>query len=207
MTKVNILNQTGEVVGELDLSDRLFDVDVNDHAVYTVIKNIRANKRQGTHSAKTRGEVRGGGRKPFRQKGTGRARAGSRTQPNWRGGGMVFAIKPRDYSYTTPKKIRRLALKSVLTSKVREDQFTVLDDLKLDAYSTKEAAKVLEAIKAGKKALIVVKDASPETIGSFKNIPSVQTISVDEMNVYDLVRSESLIMTQDAVKKAEEVFQ
>lgn len=120
---------------------------------------------------------------------------------------MVFAIKPRDYSYTTPKKIRRLALKSVLTSRVREDRFTVLDDLKLDSYSTKEAAKVLEAIKADKKALIVVKDASPETIGSFKNIPSVQTISVDEMNVYDLVRFESLIMTQDAVKKAEEVFQ
>lgn len=153
MPKVNVVKQTGEVVGELELAPELFDVDVNEHTVYTVVKNILANKRQGTQSAKTRAEVRGGGRKPYRQKGTGRARAGSRTQPNWRGGGMVFAVKPRSYRYTTPKKIRRLALKSVLTAKVRADELIVLDSLKLDAFSTKQAAAVLNAIHADKKSL------------------------------------------------------
>src|SRR3712207_82911 len=127
MPKVNVLNQTGAVVGELELSNALFDVEVNEHAVYQVVKNQLANKRQGTQSAKTRAEVRGGGRKPWRQKGTGRARQGSRTAPQWRGGGMVFAVKPRDYSYTLPKKIRRLALKSVLTSKVKASELVVLD--------------------------------------------------------------------------------
>ena len=156
MPKVNVLNQTGEVVGDLELAPELFDVDVNEHAVYTVVKNLLANKRQGTQSAKTRAEVRGGGRKPYRQKGTGRARAGSRTQPNWRGGGMVFAVKPRSYRYTTPKMIRRLALKSVLTSKVREQELIVLDALSIDAFSTKKASEILKAVKANKKAYVVL---------------------------------------------------
>lgn len=207
MPKVNVVKQTGEVVGELELAPELFDVDVNEHTVYTVVKNILANKRQGTQSAKTRAEVRGGGRKPYRQKGTGRARAGSRTQPNWRGGGMVFAVKPRSYRYTTPKKIRRLALKSVLTAKVRADELIVLDSLKWDAFSTKQAAAVLNAIHADKKAYIVVHEADEQLIRSFRNIPMVETVEVNSINVYDLMRFNSLIMTKDAVKKAEEVFQ
>ena len=207
MPKVNVVKQTGEVVGELELAPELFDVDVNEHTVYTVVKNILANKRQGTQSAKTRAEVRGGGRKPYRQKGTGRARAGSRTQPNWRGGGMVFAVKPRSYRYTTPKKIRRLALKSVLTAKVRADELIVLDSLKLDVFSTKQAAAVLNAIHADKKAYIVVHEADEQLIRSFRNIPMVETVEVNSINVYDLMRFNSLIMTKDAVKKAEEVFQ
>lgn len=207
MPKVNVVKQTGEVVGELELAPELFDVDVNEHTVYTVVKNILANKRQGTQSAKTRAEVRGGGRKPYRQKGTGRARAGSRTQPNWRGGGMVFAVKPRSYRYTTPKKIRRLALKSVLTAKVRADELIVLDSLKLDAFSTKQAVAVLNAIHADKKAYIVVHEADEQLIRSFRNIPMVETVEVNSINVYDLMRFNSLIMTKDAVKKAEEVFQ
>lgn len=207
MPKVNVVKQTGEVVGELELAPELFDVDVNEHTVYTVVKNILANKRQGTQSAKTRAEVRGGGRKPYRQKGTGRARAGSRTQPNWRGGGMVFAVKPRSYRYTTPKKVRRLALKSVLTAKVRADELIVLDSLKLDAFSTKQAAAVLNAIHADKKAYIVVHEADEQLIRSFRNIPMVETVEVNSINVYDLMRFNSLIMTKDAVKKAEEVFQ
>ena len=207
MPKVNVVKQTGEVVGELELAPELFDVDVNEHTVYTVVKNLLANKRQGTQSAKTRAEVRGGGRKPYRQKGTGRARAGSRTQPNWRGGGMVFAVKPRSYRYTTPKKIRRLALKSVLTAKVRAEELIVLDALNLEAFSTKQAAAVLNAIHADKKAYIVVHEADEKLIRSFRNIPTVETVEVDSINVYDLMRFNSLIMTKDAVKKAEEVFQ
>lgn len=207
MPKVNVLNQTGEVVGDLELAPELFDVDVNEHAVYTVVKNLLANKRQGTQSAKTRAEVRGGGRKPYRQKGTGRARAGSRTQPNWRGGGMVFAVKPRSYRYTTPKKIRRLALKSVLTSKVREQELIVLDALSIDAFSTKKASEILTAVKANKKAYVVLSEANEQVIRSFRNIPTVETVDVNSINVYDLMRYDSLIMTQDAVKKAEEVFQ
>ncbi|MFR9280782.1 50S ribosomal protein L4 [Levyella massiliensis] len=207
MPKVNVLNQTGEVVGDLELAPELFDVDVNEHAVYTVVKNLLANKRQGTQSAKTRAEVRGGGRKPYRQKGTGRARAGSRTQPNWRGGGMVFAVKPRSYRYTTPKKIRRLALKSVLTSKVREQELIVLDALSIDAFSTKKASEILKAVKANKKAYVVLSEANEQVIRSFRNIPTVETVDVNSINVYDLMRYDSLIMTQDAVKKAEEVFQ
>lgn len=207
MPKVNVLNQTGEVVGDLELAPELFDVDVNEHAVYTVVKNLLANKRQGTQSAKTRAEVRGGGRKPYRQKGTGRARAGSRTQPNWRGGGMVFAVKPRSYRYTTPKKIRRLALKSVLTSKVCEQELIVLDALSIDAFSTKKASEILKAVKANKKAYVVLSEANEQVIRSFRNIPTVETVDVNSINVYDLMRYDSLIMTQDAVKKAEEVFQ
>ncbi len=207
MPKINVLDQKGSVVSELELSEGLFDVEVNEHAVYQVVKNHLANRRQGTQSAKTRAEVRGGGRKPWRQKGTGRARHGSRTSPIWRGGGMTFAVKPRDYSYTTPKKIRRLAMKSVLTSKVRDDEMIVLDKLSFDNYSTKEAVAILEAIKAAKKALIVVEKADDKVLRSFKNLANVETVSVNNMNVYDLLRFDSLVITQDALKVAEEVFQ
>lgn len=147
----------GESVEELDLNADIFDVEINEHAVYTVVKNLLANRRQGTQSTLTRAEVRGGGRKPWRQKGTGRARQGSIRSPQWKGGGVVFAPKPRDYSYTTPKKIKRLALKSVLTSKVKENELIVVDSINFDAPKTKEMVKMLEAIKADKKALIVIK--------------------------------------------------
>lgn len=207
MPKVNVIDQSGKLVGDLELNAGLFDAQINEHAVYLIVKNQLANKRQGTHSAKTRAEVRGGGRKPHRQKGTGRARAGSRVQPNWRGGGIVFAVKPRDYSYTTPKKVRRLALKSVLTSKVKDQELIVLDDLKMDKYSTKEAAGILKAIKAEKKAYVVLGEKNEKLIASFKNIANVETALVDSINVYDILRHDSLIMTKDAVKKAEEVFQ
>ncbi len=207
MPKVNVINQTGAVVGELELSNDLFDVQMNEHAVYTIVKNQLANKRQGTQSAKTRAEVRGGGRKPWRQKGTGRARQGSRTSPQWRGGGVVFAVKPRDYSYTTPKKIRRLALKSVLTGKLQDDNLIVLDRLSLEGFSTKKAKEVLDAIQAKKKAYVVVDKMTPEILRSFANLPHVETVLVNNMNTYDLLRHDSVIMTQDAVKIAEEVFQ
>lgn len=207
MPKINVLNQNGQVVGELDLSSGLFDADINEHAVYTVVNNILANRRQGTHSAKTRAEVRGGGRKPYRQKGTGRARQGSRTAPQWRGGGQVFAVKPRDYSYTTPKKIRRLALKSVLTSKVREGKIIVLDKLELEGYSTKAAKEVLKAVSADKKVLLVLDKVDDKIRRSFKNLKEAETSGVESINVYDLLRYDSLIITEEAVRKAEEVFQ
>lgn len=207
MPKVNVLNQVGETVGELELSEALFAAPVHEHAVYQVVKNHLANRRQGTQSAKTRAEVRGGGRKPWRQKGTGRARQGSRTAPQWRGGGVVFAVKPRDYSYAVPKKIRRLALKSVLSSKVTEEKLIVLDALQLDEYSTKKAVEILKAIHAEKKALVVMEKNDEKIIGSFKNIPNVETMLVNNINVYDLLRYESLVMTKEAVKIAEEVFQ
>ena len=141
MPKIQMLNMEGESIQEVELKDDIFDIEVNEHAVYLVVKNILANRRQGTQSAKTRAEVRGGGRKPWRQKGTGRARQGSIRSPQWKGGGVVFAPKPRDYSYTTPKKVRRLALKSVLTEKVREKELILVDDLKLKEAKTKEMAQ------------------------------------------------------------------
>ena len=206
MPNVNVLNQQGQQVGTIDLSDQLFGIDVNEHVVYEVVKNQLANKRQGTQSAKTRAEVRGGGKKPYRQKGTGRARQGSIRSPQWRGGGVVFAPKPRDYSYTLPKKVRRLALKSVLTSKVIDEEIIVLDALKLDAFSTKNAKEVLTAVKADKTALVVINENDEVIYRSFRNIPGVSVAVVNNINVYDLLRHNSLIITQDAVKKAEEVF-
>lgn len=206
MPKVNVLNQTGAVVGELELSEELFGAEINEHAVYQVVKNQLANKRQGTQSAKTRAEVRGGGRKPWRQKGTGHARQGSRTAPQWRGGGVVFAVKPRDYSYVVPKKIRRIALKSVLSAKLRDEELIVLDQLSLDTFSTKAAAGVLSAVNAKKKALVVTKGCDEKIMRSFRNIPHVDTVVVNNINVYDLLRFDSLIMTKDAVETAEEVF-
>lgn len=206
MPKVDILKQNGEVAGELELSAELFDIDVNEHAVYTVVKNHLANKRQGTQSAKTRGEVRGGGRKPWRQKGTGRARHGSTRSPIWRKGGVVFAPKPRSYRYTVPKKIRRLAMRSVLTSKFRDQELIVLDVLQMENFSTKAAKEVLKAVKAQKKAYVVVAEHDEKIIRSFKNLPNVATVQAQGMNVYDLLYHDSLIMTKDAVKVAEEVF-
>lgn len=206
MPKINVLNMKGESVEELDLNADIFDVEINEHAVYTVVKNLLANRRQGTQSTLTRAEVRGGGRKPWRQKGTGRARQGSIRSPQWKGGGVVFAPKPRDYSYTTPKKIKRLALKSVLTSKVKENELIVVDSINFDAPKTKEMVKMLEAIKADKKALIVIKRPELNVIKSAANLPTVCTTNANTLNVYDILKYNSLILTKEALEEIEEVF-
>ena len=206
MPKVNILNIKGENVGELELNETIFATKVSENAVYEVIKNQLANKRQGTQSAKTRAEVRGGGRKPFRQKGTGRARQGSIRAPHYTGGGVVFAPKPRDYSYKVPKKLRRKALYSVLTSKVNDDELIVLEDLNLENAKTKEASQVLKAINAGDKAYIVTAENDNEVYRSFRNIEGVDVSAASLINVYDLVKHNKLVITKDAVAKLEEVF-
>lgn len=206
MPKVDILNIKGENVGSLELNETLFNTEISEHSVYEVVKNQLANKRQGTQSAKTRSEVRGGGRKPFRQKGTGRARQGSIRAPHYTGGGVVFAPKPRDYSYRVPKKLRRKALYSVLTSKVVDGELIVLDDLKLENNKTKEAAAVLSAVDAGKKAYVVTAENDNDVYRSFRNIEGVDVSSASLINVYDLVRHNKLVITKDAIAKLEEVF-
>lgn len=206
MATVTMLNMTGAEAGKIELKDDIFGIEVNQFAVHEVVKNYLANQRQGTQSAKTRSEVRGGGRKPFRQKGTGRGRQGSTTSPNQIGGGIVFAPKPRDYRYTVPKKVRRLAMKSALTSKVQENEIIVLDELKFDAPKTKEMIKVLANVKAAKKALIVTTEKDENVVRSAANIPGVKTTMVSEMNVYDILHHTSFIITKDAVSKIEEVY-
>ena len=206
MPKVQILNQQGENVGELELNEAIFGVDVNEHVVYEVVKNQLANKRQGTQSAKTRAEVRGGGRKPFRQKGTGRARQGSIRAPHYTGGGIVFAPKPRDYSYKIPKKMRRKALYSVLTSKVNDNELIVLDELKLDSYKTKEANEILANINANNKAYVVIAENDDKVYRSFRNIEGCNVETANLINVYDLLRHDKLVITKDAINKLEEVF-
>ena len=206
MAKVTMLNMAGAEAGQIELADEIFAITPNENAVHAVVKNYLANQRQGTQSAKTRGEVRGGGRKPFRQKGTGRHRQGHSTDPSQIGGGIVFAPKPRDYRYTLPKKLRRLAMKSALSSKLAEKEMIVLDELKFEAPKTKEMIKVLENIKAGKKALIVTVDKDEKTVSSAANIPGVKTMLVTTMNVYEIVNHDSFIVTQEAVKKIEEVY-
>ena len=196
----------GEAAGSIELNDEIFGIDINEFAVHTVVKNYLANQRQGTQSAKTRSEVRGGGKKPFRQKGTGRARQGSSTSPNQIGGGVVFAPKPRDYRYTVPKKVRRLAMKSVLTSKVVENEIIVLDALSMSAPKTKDMIKVLANLKAAKKALIVLSEKDENIIKSAANIPGVKTTLVTEMNVYEILNHTSFILTKEAVNKIEEVY-
>ena len=206
MAKVNMLNQLGEVVSQIELNDAVFGIEVNEHVVYEVVKNQLANKRQGTQSAKTRAEVRGGGRKPWRQKGTGRARQGSIRSPQWKGGGVVFAPKPRDYSYSVPKKVRRLAMKSVLTSKLNEEEIIVLDDLKIEEISTKKALEILNNIKADKKALVVIAERDEKIYKSFRNIPNVDTVFAKDINVYDVLRFNSFVVTKAAVDMIEEVY-
>lgn len=206
MPKVDILNIKGENVGSLELNETLFNTEISEHTVYEVVKNQLANKRQGTQSAKTRSEVRGGGRKPFRQKGTGRARQGSIRAPHYTGGGVVFAPKPRDYSYKVPKKLRRKALYSVLTSKVNDNELIVLEDLNLENAKTKEASQVLKAINAGDKAYIVTAENDNEVYRSFRNIEGVDVSQASLINVYDLVKHNKLVITKDAVAKLEEVF-
>lgn len=206
MPKVDVLNINGQKVEELELSENIFATEISESAVYEVVKNHLANRRQGTQSAKTRAEVRGGGRKPWRQKGTGRARQGSTRAPQWIGGGVVFAPKPRDYSYSINKKVKRLALKSVLTAKVNEGNLIVLDALEMSTPKTKDFIAMLSAINAGKKALVVTAENSPMVVKSGRNIPGVDITFVNTLNVYDIMRHDSLIITKEAVKIAEEVY-
>ncbi len=206
MAKVTMLNMAGETVGDIELKDEIFGIEINEFAVHEVIKNYLANQRQGTQSAKTRGEVRGGGRKPFRQKGTGRGRQGSLTSPSHIGGGVVFAPKPRDYRYSVPKKVRRLALKSAFTSKVNDKEIIILDSLSLDAPKTKDMIKILKNINAADKALIVMADKDENVVRSASNIPKVKTALVTTLNTYDIINATSFIVTADAVKKIEEVY-
>ena len=201
-----MLNMAGETVGTIELNDAVFGIEPNQNAVHAVVKNILANKRQGTQSAKTRAEVRGGGRKPFRQKGTGRHRQGSTTDPSQIGGGIAFGPKPRSYRYSVPKKLKRLALKSALSAKVLDNEIIVLDELKFDAPKTKEMVKVLENIKAGKKALIVTAEKDENVVRSAANIPGVRTALVGTMNVYEIVNHTSFIVTKEAIEKIEEVY-
>ena len=206
MPKVNVYNQLVEVVGDIELNEAIFGIEVNEHVVYEVVKNHLANRRQGTQSAKTRAEVRGGGRKPWRQKGTGRARQGSIRAPQWKGGGVVFAPKPRSYRYSVPKKVRRLAMKSVLSSKVLEGELRILDALTIDAFSTKKAKEILKNLSLETKTMIVLPEGNDMIIKSFANLPKVETVVVDYMNVYDLMRFDNLVIVKDALSKIEEVY-
>ena len=206
MAKVTMLTMAGTEAGTIDLNDAIFGIEPNEYAVHAVVKNYLANQRQGTQSAKTRADVRGGGRKPFRQKGTGRSRQGSTTDPSQIGGGVAFAPKPRDYRYSIPKKLRRLALKSVLSAKVSDLEIIVLDSLSFEGPKTKDMIKVLQSIKAAPKALIVMAEKDEAIIKSAANIPGVRTTMVTQMNVYEIVNHTSLIITKDAAAKIEEVY-
>lgn len=205
MPKVDLLNMEGKKVGDIELAENIFAVEVNEDVMHEVVVNYLANQRQGTQSTKTRSEVRGGGRKPWKQKGTGRARQGSIRAPQWIKGGIALGPKPRSYKYTLNKKVRRLALKSALSSKVQENQIIVLDELKLDEIKTKNMAKVLENLKA-EKALIVILNKDVNVQASARNIPNVKTASVNTMNTYDLLKYDTLIVTKEAVEKIEEVY-
>ena len=206
MATVKVLNMSGAETGSLELSDAIFGIEPNEFAVHEVIKNYLANQRQGTQSAKTRGDVRGGGRKPFRQKGTGRHRQGSTTDPSQVGGGVAFAPKPRSYRYSIPKKVRRLAMFSALSSKVKENEIIVVDSLEFEAPKTKEMIKFLAAVNAQKKALIVTDTKNENVVRSANNIPGVATTTATQMNVYEIINHGSFIITKDAVKKIEEVY-
>lgn len=206
MSKMKVLNMDGQDAGTIELKDEIFGIEPNQNAIHAVVKNHLANKRQGTQSAKTRGEVIGGGRKPFRQKGTGRHRQGSSTDPSQIGGGVVFAPKPRSYRYTIPKKLRRLAMLSALSSKVLEKEIIVLDELKFDAPKTKDMVKVLENVNADRKALIIMAEKDDNVIKSAANIPGIRTALVSTMNVYEIINHTNFIVTKEAVNRIEEVY-
>ena len=205
MANVAVMNMNGENVGSIELNDAVFGIEANEHVMHLAVVQYLANQRQGTQSAKTRAEVRGGGRKPWRQKGTGRARQGSTRSPQWTGGGVVFAPKPRDYSFKLNKKVKRLALQSALSTKVAENKIIVLDELTLNEIKTKEMVKVLNNIKC-EKALIVMDGSNTNVMLSARNIPNVKTASVNTINVYDLLKYNTLVVTKDAVAKIEEVY-
>ncbi|MCR4432189.1 MAG: 50S ribosomal protein L4 [Tepidanaerobacteraceae bacterium] len=206
MPKAALYNTKGEQVGEVELSDDVFGVEVRPDIMHRAVVNYLANQRQGTASTLTRGEVAGGGRKPWRQKGTGRARHGSIRSPLWRKGGIVFGPKPRSYNFTLPKKLKRYALKSALSSKVVDNELIILDSLNMEAPKTKIMAEILKNIKADKKALIVLPDKDENVEKSARNLPGVKTTSVNTLNVYDVLNHNNLIITKEAVEKVEEVY-
>ena len=206
MLKTNVLDMSGKVVGEIELSEAVFGIAPNAAVVHDVVKNHLANCRQGTQSALTRAEVSGGGRKPWKQKGTGRARQGSTRAPQWTHGGIVFAPKPRDYSYTLNKKARRLALKSVLSAKASEQNIVVIDSIKMDAPKTKEFAAFLAAVGADCKALVVTAAADNNVVKSGRNIPGCEITFANLINVYDVINAKKLVVDLEALRKIEEVF-
>ena len=205
MANVSVLNMEGKEVGSMELNDAVFGVEINEHRVHQAVVLQLANNRQGTQKAKTRSEVSGGGRKPWRQKGTGHARQGSTRAPQWTGGGVVFAPVPRDYSFKMNKKEKRAALKSVLTSKVQENKFIVLDELKLAEVKTKEMKKVLDNLKVN-NALVIIGDDSENVALSARNIAGVQTASVNTINVFDMLKYNTIIATKSSVASIEEVY-
>ncbi|WP_258922123.1 50S ribosomal protein L4 [Heyndrickxia coagulans] len=206
MPKVALYNQNGSQVGEVELNDAVFGIEPNEHVLFEAIIMQRASLRQGTHKVKGRSEVRGGGRKPWRQKGTGRARQGSIRSPQWRGGGTVFGPVPRSYSYKLPKKVRRLAIKSALSSKVKENNILVLDALSFDAPKTKDFIAVLKNLSVDKKALVVTDGLNENVVLSARNIPGVTVVEATGVNVLDVINHDQLIMTKSAVEKVEEVL-
>ena len=205
MANVSVYNMEGKEVGKMDLNDAVFGVKINEHLVHMAVVQTLANKRQGTQKAKTRSEVSGGGRKPWRQKGTGHARQGSIRAPQWKGGGVVFAPVPRDYSFKLNKKEKRAALKSVLTSRVQENKFIVLDEMKLDEIKTKKFKEIMNNLKV-EKAMVVIGEADQNVIRSAKNLPKISTAVVENINVYDILKGDTLVITKDAVAKIEEVY-
>ena len=206
MPKAALYNISGEQIDEIELKDEIFGIKVNEDAMHRVVKMILANRRQGTQSTLTRAEVRGGGRKPWRQKGTGRARHGSIRSPQWTHGGVVFAPKPRSYRFSIPKKVRRLAMKSALTTKVESNNLIVLDELNFDAPKTKQVINMLENLKVDSKTMIVLAEKNENVEKSARNIPNVKTTLVNMLNVYDILNYDKFIITKAAVEKVEEVY-
>jgi len=206
MPKVALFDMRGSNIGEIELNDKVFGIKPNEAVLYYFVKMQLANKRVGTASTKTRGEIRGGGKKPWRQKGTGRARVGSSRNPLWKGGGTVFGPKPRDYSYRLPRKVRRLAMKSALSSKVQDQNLIVVDELVFNEPKTKLMAETLSLLKAGQKTLLVTADGDVNVYKSARNIAGVKPVRADFMSVYDILNCETLVMTKDAVARVEEVL-
>ena len=205
MANVSVYNIEGKEVGSIELNDAVFGVEVNEHLVHMAVVNQLANNRQGTQSAKTRSEVSGGGRKPWRQKGTGHARQGSTRSPQWTGGGVVFAPKPRDYSFKMNKKEKRIALLSALSSKVADNKIVVLDSFNLDEVKTKKFAEVMSNLKVD-KALVVIEGENKNVVLSGRNIPTFKVSATNEINTYDVLKYETLVVTKAAVEKLEEVY-
>ena len=205
MAKVAVYNMEGKEVDTIELNDAVFGVEVNEHLVHMAVLQQLANNRQGTQKAKTRSEVSGGGRKPWKQKGTGNARQGSTRSPQWRHGGVVFAPVPRDYSFKLNKKEKRAALKSALTSRVAENKFIVVDELKFDEIKTKKFVAVMNNLKV-EKALVVLNDMDANVIKSASNVPTIKTAQTNELNVFDVLKYDTVVVTNDAVKTIEEVY-
>ena len=206
MAKVNVYDMTGKAVSEIELSSSVFEITPNVSVMHTVVKAYLANQRQGTQSAKTRSEVSGGGRKPWRQKGTGRARQGSTRAVQWKGGGVAFAPKPRDYRMSVNKKVRALAMRSALSSKLASGDLIVVDQINLDEYKTKKVVEMLKALNVDRKALLVMADKNDYLIKSASNIPGVKTALTNTINVYDILNGGKFVVTVDAIKRIEEVY-